>query len=84
MTYSQIKCAPRMLRKEDAEDYIGGRRMLQLMEQARPTPWITPAVARHKMTLYDKRLLDECCNRLTAGEFPTPAPTQAAAPGGSA
>lgn len=68
MKYSSlIKSAPRMLRKEDADNYVGSRVLLEQMEAA---GWIQPAVRRHKITLYDIRKLDECCDRLTRGEFP--------------
>lgn len=69
MKYSMIKAAPRMLRKEDAGLYVGGPKLLSLMESADPA-WIAPAVARHKMTLYNIKKLDECCDRLSRGEFP--------------
>jgi hypothetical protein len=69
MKYSAIKAAPRMLRKDDAGQYVGAPKLLEKMENAQP-PWIKPAVARHRMTLYDVRLLDECCDRLSRGEFP--------------
>lgn len=69
MKYSLIKTAPRMLRKADAGLYVGGPKLLEQMEKAEP-PWIQPATARHKMTLYDIKRLDECCDRLSSGEFP--------------
>ena len=72
MKYSAIKSAPRMLRKDDAGQYVGSPKLLEQMEKAAP-PWIEPAVARHKMTLYDVRHLDACCDRLSRGEFPQPA-----------
>ena len=67
MKYSVIKAAPRMLRKNDAGIYVGGPKLLEMMEHA---GWIKPAVSRHKMTLYDVKNLDECCDRLSRGEFP--------------
>jgi hypothetical protein len=67
MKYSQLIATPRMLRKEDAGKYVGGPKMLEWMERAN---WIKPAVAQHKMTIYDIRQLDACCDRLGRGEFP--------------
>jgi hypothetical protein len=69
MKYSVIEAAPRMLRKEAAGQYVGGPKLLEKMQKAEP-PWIQPSVAKHKMTLYDRRRLDECCDRLDRGEFP--------------
>lgn len=71
MKYSVIKAAPRMLRKEDAGLYVGSPKLLALMEAS---DWIAPAVARHKLVLYDVKKLDGCCDRLSAGEFPHAAP----------
>jgi len=63
-----------MLRKGDAGLYVGAPKLLERMEQATP-PWIAPAVAQHKMTIYDVKKLDECCDRLSRGEFPQAAAT---------
>jgi hypothetical protein len=54
---------------EAAGQYVGGPKLLEKMQKAEP-PWIQPSVAKHKMTLYDRRRLDECCDRLDRGEFP--------------
>jgi len=67
MKYSAIKSPPRMMRKEDAGHHVGGPKLLSMMEKA---GWIEPVVARHKMTLYDFKQLEECCDRLSRGEFP--------------
>ena len=50
MKYSVIKAAPRMLRKEDAGQYVGSPKLLAQMQAS---DWISPAVARHKLVLYD-------------------------------
>jgi len=62
-----------MLRKEDAGKYVSGPKLLSLMEEA---GWTRSVAARHRPTVYDVKKLDECCDRLSRGEFP-----QAAAPG---
>jgi hypothetical protein len=58
---------PRLMRFDLAARYAGTPQLLLLMEQH---GWITASVRRHKMKLYDRRLLDACCDRITAGEFP--------------
>ena len=70
MKYSVIKLAPRMLRAEDAGLYVGAPHLLQLMERA---GWIKPSVRGKRMTLYDVKALDGCCDRLARGDFPAAA-----------
>jgi hypothetical protein len=67
MKYSTLKLTPRMLRSEDAGAYVGAPHLLQLMEKA---GWIAPAVRGKRMTLYDVKTLDQCCDCLSRGEFP--------------
>ena len=70
MKYSMFKTSiPRMLRKEDAGQYIGSPQLLKFMENAEP-PWIKPVVSKHKLVLFDVKHLDACCDRLSRGEFP--------------
>lgn len=57
----------RMLDHEQAEAYVGGPHILDLMQQAK---WIKPAVRRHRMTRWDVKVLDDACDRLQAGEWP--------------
>lgn len=61
----------RMMDFEDAVEYVGGRQLLELMEQA---GWIKPAVRRHRMVRYDCKALDQACDRLSLGEFPGESP----------
>ena len=70
LKYSVIKLAPRMLRAEDAGLYVGAPHLLQLMERA---GWIKPSVRGKRMTLYDVKALDGCCDRLARGDFPAAA-----------
>lgn len=57
----------RMMDLEDAQAYVGGPHMLDLMEQA---DWLKAAVRRHRIVRYDCKALDQACDRLSAGEFP--------------
>jgi len=57
----------RMVDAEDAEQYVGGPQILQLMVEHQ---WVKPAVQRHRLTRYDVKSLDQACDRLSAGEFP--------------
>ena len=56
-----------MLRSDDAGLYIGSPHLLQMMEKA---GWLKAAVRGKRMTLYDVKALDRCCDRLSRGEFP--------------
>jgi hypothetical protein len=69
MKYSTLKLATkRMLNQEEAGSYVGVPALLTKMESA---GWIKPAVQRRKIKLYDANQLDLCCDRLSAGEYPT-------------
>lgn len=58
-----------MMRTPLAEHYVGAPQMLVLMEQAK---WVKPSTTGNRMKLWDRDLLDKCCDRLTAGEYPRP------------
>jgi hypothetical protein len=55
------------MRFDEAAKYLGAKQLLVLLEQQ---GWITASVRRHRMKLYDRCLLDACCDRISAGEFP--------------
>lgn len=57
----------RMMDSEDAEAYVGGPMLLQLMEEH---GWLKAAIRRPRLTRYDCKALDQACDRLAAGEFP--------------
>lgn len=59
----------RMVDAEEAQAYVGGPQLLDLMEKA---GWVKPAIRRHRLTRYDTKQLDQACDRLSAGEFPEP------------
>jgi hypothetical protein len=61
----------RMLSREEAAAYVGGRQILEFMARADP-PWVKVAVHRQRTTLFDAKALDAACDRLAAGEFPEP------------
>ena len=67
MKYSILTAVSRMLSKDEAGVYVGGPRLLRAMEAA---GWLKASVARPELTLYDLRKLDDCCDRLSSGEFP--------------
>jgi excisionase family DNA binding protein len=67
MKYSILTAVSRMLSKDEAGVYVGGPRLLRAMEAA---GWLKASVARPELTLYDLRKLDDCCDRLSNGEFP--------------
>jgi len=67
MKFSDI---PRLIRREQAGDYLSAPQLFAHMEEA---GWIKPAVSRHRMTLFDRKKIDECVERLNRGEYPTPA-----------
>jgi hypothetical protein len=69
---SQSDFTPRLMRFDAAAKYVGAKQLLVLLEHC---GWITASVRRHRMKLYDRLLLDACCDRLTAGEFPGAAKT---------
>ncbi len=56
----------RLVDLQDAQDYVGGPLLLQLMEKAE---WIKPVVRRGQMVRFDVKHLDQCCDRLEK-EFP--------------
>jgi hypothetical protein len=58
---------PRLLRPNDAADYVGGEGMLKHFVKA---GWLEPVVQRKRLTVYRRADLDACCSRLDAGEFP--------------
>lgn len=58
---------PRMMRTPMAGRYIGAPHLLFLMEKF---GWLKASVQKNRLKLWDRRLLDVCCDRLTAGEFP--------------
>jgi hypothetical protein len=58
MTYSSlIHLLPRMLRKEDALDYVGGQTMLKDLG-------VRPTVQKKGITLYDRLKLDKALDAL--------------------
>ena len=67
MRYSALAILPRLLRAEDAGQYVGCPGLLGRMVKA---GWIKPLVQRKRMTLFARSKLDECCERLERGEFP--------------
>jgi hypothetical protein len=58
---------PRLMRTDAAAKYLASGHLLRLMVQH---GWIAPSVWKNRMKLYDRHLLDACCDRLAAGEFP--------------
>ncbi len=66
-SFSNVVFQPRFLRAEDAGRYIGCPGLLIRCEKA---GWIKPVVREHRMTVFSRRNLDECCDRLERGEFP--------------
>jgi hypothetical protein len=54
-----IAAWPRFMRPEIAEEYLGGRTMLQKMIEQK---LIKPRVQGNKLTLYDKLELDAACD----------------------
>ena len=67
-SYSVIRASTkRMMSEAEAGSYVGAPALLDRMVKS---GWIEPAVRRGKLKLYDLRKLDECCDRLTAGDFP--------------
>ena len=65
--FSSIIIQPRLLRVDDAGQYVGCPGLLALMVKA---GWIKAIVQRKRMTVYQRSKLDECCERLERGEFP--------------
>ena len=66
MKWSAIKLSPRLLRSEDAAEFVGGEQVLKDLEAS---GWIAPVRRAKRMTLWDAKLLDAACDRLT-GETP--------------
>jgi hypothetical protein len=64
---TKLQSAPRLLRKEAAEAYVGAPQLLVKLVRA---GWLKPTVQRNRLTLYDQRRLDDCVERLNGGEFP--------------
>lgn len=50
---------PRMMRRDLAQDYVGGETMLAEMEAKK---LVTPAEQRNRLTLYDRYELDAACD----------------------
>ena len=59
--------APRLLRDFEAAQYLRSPVLLDLLEKA---GWVKPCVRRHKLKLYDRRRLDEACDRLEVESLP--------------
>lgn len=58
---------PRMMRTPMAGHYVGCLALLLRMEHA---GWVKASCNLHRMKLWDVRVLDKCCDRITAGELP--------------
>lgn len=71
MQYRNLKLAPRMLRAEAAEEYVGGPQMLRDMHAA---GWVRPAKRGNRLTVWDVKVLDSACDRLSSGDELPPAP----------
>ena len=65
MRLSVINAPPRLLRKSDAENYVGGEHMLDLFVKA---GWVKPAMHGNRYTVFDRHTLDTACYRLSSGE----------------
>ena len=66
-SFSNVIFQPRMLRVEDAGRYVGCPGLLVSMEKA---GWIKPVIRKKRMTVFARRALDACCDRLEQGEIP--------------
>lgn len=70
MRYSAVKLATkRMLNRDEAGEYVGFPALLVKMEIA---GWIQPVRvgSKRQTSLFDANKLDQCCDRLSAGEEP--------------
>jgi hypothetical protein len=65
MKFSELTFQPRLLRKEDAEQYVGGRRNLEALRQ-----WVKPVVQHHSNTTFDVKDLDAAIDRAKLEGWP--------------
>lgn len=60
-----IAAWPRMMRRDLAEEYVGGGTMLFELEEKK---LVSPAVQRNRLTLYDRAELDAACDAVKKHE----------------
>ncbi len=65
MKFSDLTFQPRLLRKPDAENYVGGRQNLIALKK-----WVKPVVQHHSNTTYDVRDLDTAIDRAKREGWP--------------
>jgi hypothetical protein len=67
MKFSDLTLQPRLLRKDDAETYVGGRRNLEALRKAK---WIKPVVQHNCNTTFDRHDLDLAIDRAKIEGWP--------------
>jgi hypothetical protein len=66
MKFSDLTLQPRLLRKDDAELYVGGRRNLEALRK-----WVKPVVQHHSNTTFDRHDLDDAIERAKLEGWPS-------------
>lgn len=62
-----IKYLPLSMNVDEASEYVGSP---QLFRDMRKAGWVKPFVEKHKMTLFDRSMLEKAYARCVAGEVP--------------
>jgi len=65
--FSDLTIQPRLLRKDDAETYVGGRRNLEAL---RKVGWIKPLIQHKSNTTFDRIKLDQVIDRADLEGWP--------------
>lgn len=68
MKFSELTLQPRLLRKDAAEVYVGGRRNLEALRLAK---WIKPLIQHKANTTFDREDLDLAIEKAKLEGWPT-------------
>jgi hypothetical protein len=74
------RIVPRMMRRHEAVIYVNSPELFTQLEKA---GWVKPSVQAHKMTLFDREMIDQALDRLLIEALP-PFPAHKAAPAAAA